>query len=210
MRTLFFLVLLGCSFASCSKSLGVVGETFPIAEMSFLEFIEHRLRELSDNGTLKAMESQWQARAADHINRPTPLGLPRATQKRKTHYDPSMRLTQAILDEQGRVLYPSGTQVNSLEQLPTYAPCWLLFNADDVAQKRWAAYAMHQCKNPKLILTGGSVYDAEIELNAVIYFDQGARLSSRFQLQAVPARITREANRLLIEELVIKENGDVL
>lgn len=207
---MFFLVLCCFSFESSAKSLGVVGETFPIQEMSFLDFIELRLKELAENGTLKTMESQWQKRAARHIDRPKPTDLPRATQKRKFHYDTSMTLTKAILDEHGRVLYPSGTRVNGLEQLPDYAPCWLLFNGDDAAQILWAAYQMHYCKNPKLILTGGSVREAEQKLDAVIYFDQGARLSSRFQLQAVPALITRDVNRLQIEEIVIKENGDAL
>jgi conjugal transfer pilus assembly protein TraW len=156
------------------------------------------------------MESQWQERASQHSVRPTPVGLSRATRKRRFHYDTSMTLSQAILDEQGRILYPAGTRVNGLEQRPDYAPCWLLFDGDDVAQRHWAAHEMNQCKNPKLILTGGSVRDAELELDAVIYFDQGARLSSRFQLQAVPARITRDANRLLIEEFMIKENGDAI
>lgn len=207
------MVLLLMSFMVCgsySKSLGVVGETFPIREMNFLDFIELRLKKLTDSGAFRAMESQWQERAARSADRPTPTGLPRATSARQFHYDPSMTITQAIFDEKGRVLYPAGTRVNGLEQRPEYAPCWLFFNGDDASQVRWALHEMHRCQSPKLILTGGSVGEAERLLNAVIYFDQRARLSSRFQLNAVPARITRDINRLQIEELVIKENGDAL
>ena len=205
-----FILLNSISFVSHSKSLGVIGETFPIAEMSFLDFIALRLKELSNTGALVAMESQWQEQVRQTINRPTPTGLPRTTQKRVTHYDPTLTLSQPILDEQGRVLYPHGTRVNGLEIRAQYTPCWLFFNGDDRAQVRWAQSQMHQCTNPKLILTGGSVTEAEQALDAVIYFDQSARLSTRFQLSAVPARITRDANRLLIEEIVIKESGDAL
>lgn len=196
--------------SSFSKSLGVIGETFPIREMSFLDFIELRLKKLTDSGAIKTMESQWQERATRSADRPTPTGLPRATRSRQFHYDPSVTLTQAILDEKGRVLYPAGTRVNGLEQRPEYAPCWLFFNGDDESQVRWVLHEMHRCRNPKLILTGGSVREAEQELDAVIYFDQSARLSSRFQLNAVPARIRRDINRLQVEELVIKENGHAL
>ncbi len=50
--------------------------------------------------------------------------------------------------------------------------------------------------------------DAELALDSEIYFDQGGRLSTRFQLSAVPATVTREENRLHVSEVVIKEDGD--
>ena len=203
-----FLLLFGTTSVVFSKSLAVVGATFPIRELSFLDFIERRLKAMNDSGALKAMEAQWQEQAERTVDRPTPTGLPRATQKRHVYYDPTLILTHAILDESGGVLYPAGRRVNGLEERPEYAPCWLFFNGDDVAQVRWALHEMHRCRNPKLILTGGSVRDAEQALDAVIYFDQGARLSLRFQLSAVPARISRDHNRLAIDELVIKEGGD--
>lgn len=202
-------LMLACmTDSSFSKSFGVVGETFPIREMSFLDFIELRLQKLSASGELHTMESKWQARAEQTANRPNPVGLPRTTLKRSYHYDPTMVLKTAILNETGHVLYPVGTSVNGLEQRPNYRPCWIFFNADDHAQLRWAQKQMHQCQTPKLILTGGAVRDAEQALDTVIYFDQGGRLSTRFQLNAVPATVTRDQNRLLVSEKVIKESGD--
>jgi conjugal transfer pilus assembly protein TraW len=198
------------AFASHSKSLGVVGVTFPIREMSFLDFIELRLKTLANNGALDAMQSQWQEQASLKADRPTPIGLPRATTKRQFHYDLSMRLNHDILDAKGRIIFPTGMYVNPLAERPGYAPCWLFFNGDDKAQMHWAQQEMSRCIHAKLILTGGSVHEAELTLDAVIYFDQSAHLSSRFQLHAVPARITRDKDRLRIEELVIKENGDAI
>ena len=209
-RILGFLMLVCCSSASFSTSFGVVGETFPVREMSFLTFIEHQLKKLSDNGALQAMESEWQARAERSANRPQPVGLPRAMVKRSFHYDPTVVLTSAILDAKGQVLYPAGTRVNGLERRPDYAPCWLMFNGDDVAQLRWARLQMRQCQHPTLILTGGAIRDAENALDAVIYFDQSGRLSHKFQLKAVPVLIKRSENRLQLSEMVIKESGDAI
>ena len=207
-RALFGLMLACMGTLSFSKSFGVVGETFPVGEMSFLDFIDLRLQKLTESGELRAMESEWQARAERTANRPNPVGLPRAILKRSYHYDPTVILTSAILDEHGQVIYPTGTRVNGLEQRQNYAPCWIFFNADDKAQLLWAQKKQHQCQNPKLILTGGAVRDAEQALDAVIYFDQGGRLSARFQLSAVPANVKRDQNRLQVSEFVIKESGD--
>lgn len=209
MKPVFLIMMLAfASGLSFSKSLGVVGETFPIGEMSFLDFIEYQLKKMSENGVLHTMESEWQVRAERSANRPNPVDLPRAVRKRSYHYDPTLILKTPILDEHGRIIYPEGTRVNGLEQRPNYNPCWIFFNADDNAQLLWAIKKMHQCPNPKLILTGGAIFDAEQALDAVIYFDQGGRLSKRFQLNAVPATVTRDQNRLLISEVMIKESGD--
>jgi conjugal transfer pilus assembly protein TraW len=207
-RMLLGFLLAYMSHVSFSKSFGIVGETFPIKEMSFLELIELRLQKLTASGELHTIESEWQAHAEKAANRPTPVELPRATFRRSYHYDPTVVLASPIVDEHGQVLFPAGTRVNGLEQRQNYAPCWLFFNADDKAQLLWAKAQQHQCQNPKLILTGGAVRDAEQALDAVIYFDQGGRLSARFQLKAVPAIVKRDKNRLQISEVIIKENGD--
>lgn len=209
-RILCIIFLMSVMTLSFSKSFGVFGETFVVAEMSFLDFIEQRLQKLMLSGEWQSMESAWQARAANSANRPLPVGLPRTRVARRYHYDPSIVLKSAILDEKGRVIHPTGTRVNGLERLLNYKPCWLFFNADDSAQLLWAHKQMQQCQNPKLILTGGAVRDAENALAAPIYFDQEGRLSARFQLNAVPAIVVRDGNRLQITEVVIKERGDAI
>lgn len=193
-----------------AKSFGVVGEVFPIAEKSFLTLIEERLASLKASGELEAMNKRWVQTAAEHANRPTALDLPRTN--RSTHHDylPEITLSQDIRDERGRVLFASGTRVNTLAQMPSYKPCWLFFNADDEAQLNWAAHQKTQCVNPKLILTGGAIKAAEKKLNAVIYFDQAGRITSKLHIAHVPAKVTRHQNHLVIQEQAIKENGDVL
>ena len=123
---------------------------------------------------------------------------------------PEVILTQDIVDVQGVLLYPKGTHVNALEKNASYSPCWLFFNADDEAQQNWAQLQKRSCSNPKLILTGGAINEAEQRLNAVIYFDQEGRITQRLHISHVPAKVIRDNNRLLIVESAIKEDGHVL
>ncbi|MEI6737277.1 MAG: type-F conjugative transfer system protein TraW [Pseudomonadota bacterium] len=211
MKALLCGVLLTCLINPLfSKSFGVMGATFPIQEMSFLDFIHLRLKELEENHGLETMEREMQARAEQTANRPTPVGLPRAKVGRTFHYDPTVVLSSNILDPHQHVLFAKGTRVNGLESRPDFTPCWLFLNADDAGQLRWAKQARLQCVNPKIILTGGAIREAEEALDTVIYFDQGSALSSRFQLNAVPVIVTRDKNRLRIQEVVIKESGDAI
>lgn len=193
-----------------AKSFGVVGEVFPIAEKSFLTLIEERLAALKASGALEAMNQRWIQTAVEHANRPTALDLPRTNRSTCHDYAPEMTLSQDITNESGRILYSKGTHVNALQNMPSYTPCWLFFNADDEAQLNWAVLQKTQCANPKLILTGGAINAAEKKLNAVIYFDQAGRITSQLHITHVPAKVTRYQNHLVIAELAIKENGDVL
>ncbi|AWN76020.1 type-F conjugative transfer system protein TraW [Legionella anisa] len=193
-----------------AKSFGVVGEVFPIAEKSFLTLIEERLASLKASGELESLNQRWVQTTAEHANRPTALELPRTNRSARHDYVPEITLSQDIRNEKGRILYSKGTHVNALQQMPSYTPCWLFFNADDEAQLNWAVLQKTQCTNPKLILTGGAINTAEKKLNAVIYFDQAGKITTKLHIAHVPAKVTRYQNHLVIAELAIKENGDVL
>lgn len=193
-----------------AKSFGVVGEVFPIAERSFLTLIEERLASLKESGELQSLNQRWVQTAAEHANRPMALDLSRTNRSTRHDYVPEMTLSHDISNEKGRIFYSKGTHVNALEQMPTYNPCWLFFNADDKAQLNWAEHQKTSCSNPKLILTGGAINIAEKRLQAVIYFDQAGRITTKLHIAHVPAKVTRYHNSLLIQEFAIKENGNVL
>ncbi|HGT2643432.1 TPA: type-F conjugative transfer system protein TraW, partial [Legionella pneumophila] len=184
-----------------AKSFGVVGEVFPIAEKSFLTLIEERLASLKASGELESLNQRWVQTTAEHANRPTALELPRTNRSARHDYVPEITLSQDIRNEKGRILYSKGTHVNALQQMPSYTPCWLFFNADDEAQLNWAVLQKTQCTNPKLILTGGAINTAEKKLNAVIYFDQAGKITTKLHIAHVPAKVTRYQNHLVIAEL---------
>ena len=209
MLKLLFLSSLLLNSLSFAKSLGVEGAVFPVAEVSFLDFIATRLNELEKRGELNKMQERWQELAAKKANRPTPINLPRARVSTTHLYVPETILSQDIYDATGRVLYRQGTKVNALDYLPTYTPCWLFFDGDDLAQVAWAQKALKSCLAPTLILTGGAVFDAETTFDSAIYFDQAGKMTSLLKINNLPALVERQNSSLLIKEFCIKESGDV-
>ena len=191
-----------------AKTLAVVGETFPVAEQSFLAFIESRLHQLEDTGDMAAIEQRMVEDASRHANRPTPVGLPRAQVHQTHEYTPRVLLANDIVDHLNHVLIPRGTSVNALEQLPFYQPHWVFINADDEAQVRWVRKALNARPDSKVILTGGAIGPSERALNTEIFFDQSGRISHQLGIQHVPAQVTREGMHLRIDELAIGEDGD--
>lgn len=206
MLSLLFLV----TTQTFGQSFGVVGEVFPIAEMSFLTFIQQRLAILSENGGFETTNEQWKKTVENHVNRPTPLWLSRANVTRIHYYKPQIKVDFDIRDSEGRVIYPKGTEVNALHQLPSYSPCWLFINADEKAELKWASKTMSTCSNPKIILTGGAIHEAEVFFKTVIYFDQGARITKKITITSTPAQVGREGEVLKIVQFAIKENGDAI
>jgi len=204
---LVWLLLTPCSSIH-AHSLGVVGAVFPIKEKSFLTHIYERLTELKNQGAIEQLNQHWVKEVAAHANRPRPLSLMRIMHSRHHYYVPELVTADAIKDSTGRTLFTKGTRVNALKQLPSYQPCWLFFNADDEAQIRWVKKKAKECINPKYILTGGAVSQAETTLNAAIYFDQSGRITQKLRITAVPTQVTRRDNQLVIHEVAIKENGD--
>ena len=191
-----------------AKSLGVVGQTFLVAEMSLLDFIESRVKELSDKGTLNEINHDFIERVSVHADRPRPYNLSRTKSTKSHYYSPEIRLSQTLLDYNGKILYPAGTKVNALERMPTYNPCWFFFDGDDKAQVLFVKKKMQACRKPKLILTSGSIGDAEKAIDAAIYFDQNGRILKKIKLTHVPSQVVREENRLKITAFAILENGD--
>lgn len=200
-------LLLLTSFSAPAKSLGVVGEVFPIAEMSFLALIESRMASLSKNGALEAIEKQWVADVSTHANHPEPLYIKRATKNNIHYYYPIAMLARDILNANNQVLFKRGTQINALSRLPSYRPHWLFFDGEDKAQVRWAVRKLQQDSNAKVILTGGEVEKLEQTLKTAIYFDQAGRISNQLGIIQVPAEAVRSENALMISEFLIEESG---
>ena len=207
--TKWFTVLAVVSVANTvlATNLGVVGDTFPVAEMSFLTFIESRLNQLQESGQMQAIQERMIADVNQHVNRPTSLNLSRINQSETHHYTPSIVLRSPIIDHLNQILIPAGTRVNALEQLPSYQPNWMFLDADDSAQLLWGQLTLKTHPDAHVILTGGSVADAENTLNTEIFFDQQARITHQLDIRHVPAFVSRDGLTLRIEEVAIQEDG---
>jgi conjugal transfer pilus assembly protein TraW len=195
-----------CAHAK-AVSLGVVGEVFPVQERSFLVFIETRLRALQASGVLDDAQAHWVHEAEARARRPAPIGLTRAKQTVVHRYVPRVTLDDDVKDNAGHILLYKQHDVNVLETLPLYAPHWIFFDADDIAQRAWAHHVNEQASHVKLILTGGDVRAIEDEFKADVFFDQAGRITKKLRIEHVPAEVVRDGDALLIRDVLIHENG---
>ena len=165
------------------------------------------MKTLNATGELDALNARWVSAVREHANRPTPVMLRRAHINQSHVYEPSIVLSQDVLGDRGQVLFHKGTKVNALKNLPFYQPHWLLFDADDEAQVRWARHMLSQFSSAKVILTKGEISRMEHELQKEIFFDQAGRIIKQLGIQQVPAHVMRDGDVLRIEEIAIGEDG---
>ncbi|HVT63051.1 MAG TPA: type-F conjugative transfer system protein TraW [Legionellaceae bacterium] len=183
-----------------------LGHTFPIIEKSLLTLIYERLGSISESQKSQ-IEAQWTQEVRDKTIRPDALSLSRID-KTKTHfYKPEARVLENIKDANGHTILSKGMVVNALDRLPDYFPVWIFINFDDVAQRLYTKRLLNQFPDATCILTGGSIVDAEKELNQTIYFDQQGRITEKLKIKHVPAIVLREKDALKIREILIGEDG---
>ncbi len=194
-------LLTGNAFA---KNLGVVGETSPIAELDLRQVIQQRLLVLQNNGELDKITIKFNHDLTQQMDRPIPVsGLQRSIQSRAWLFDPSIRMPYDLKNTNGDVILAAGATINPLDTLPL-SETLLFYNADDPEQVRWVQRQDMQLKNnDKLILVGGSVVSQTQLFKRPIFFDQGGKLTIRFQIKHVPAMVVQQGNRLKIQEIAL-------
>jgi conjugal transfer pilus assembly protein TraW len=182
--------------------LGVIGQTYEIAEPSMLESIHSKLKAAADNGELAKIEDDMKARFIAYANRPGGVSLPRTKEHKVRYFDPTVRFAQSIKDHEGNVLWPAGTTVNPLDYI-SLSQQWIFFNADDPEQLAWAqTYLKRYPEQVRLILTQGAVLKLMEIWDMRLYFDQGGRLVKHFGIESLPSVISQDGKRLRIDEVV--------
>lgn len=192
---------------SLAKSLGSFGQTFPVAEISFLQFIETRLKTLLDSNELSNFQNQWIEDVRQYANRPNSLHLRPSARIYHYSYEPSLILSKDIRDADGQLIFAKGTKVNALEKLPLYKPHWLFLDADESLQLAYAKRLINQYADLKIILTNGEIEKTSNLLNKEIFFDQGGKLTQKLGITEVPAFVERHADKLLITVGVVDEKA---
>jgi len=202
-RFIMLVVLLVTSNAHATVyDLGVVGQTYEIAEPDMLQSFYRKLRKAEAEGKMAEVEAEMKQRFIDHANRPKGIALPRAETHRVRYYDPSTVLSQDIVDHEGNVLWPAGTKVNPLEYI-AMSQQWLFFNGDDPEQTVWAQdYLQRYPNRVRPILIQGAVLELAKALDTRLYFDQHGSYVKKFGIKAVPALISQEGKKLRIDEVV--------
>jgi conjugal transfer pilus assembly protein TraW len=201
---LLLVTLLSIPLTVMARNLGVHGQTYPILEQDFLEWIQARLTTLQQQGQLHILQQQWVKEVAKHADRPTPVaGITTTSVPRTWSWNPSIQVSTSIQDPNGAVLIPAGTIVNPLN-LISLRHDLVFYNGDDPKQVQWAQKIDTQQKGEeKLILVQGSLSSQLMIFKKLIYFDQQGRLTRRFHIQHVPAIVTQEGLHLRVREVPV-------
>lgn len=197
------LLVLSLSSAGVSaKDLGVIGDTFPIAESDFIDFIKRRLGELEANGTIAREQEKFKQRVIENTLRPPPVaGLGRAKEYTSRLFDPSFVVAEDQRGPDGQLFARKGVRINPLSIAPFNQTLYFI-DGDDEEQLKWFKGQRAATLESKVILVSGNVKDTSDALASRVYFDQGGVMVQRFGITALPARVTAatDRTRLLVEQ----------
>ncbi|MGX6477227.1 type-F conjugative transfer system protein TraW [Klebsiella grimontii] len=208
MTTLRAYLLVGCLLSPLTQAadLGTWGDLWPVREQDMLQLITQRLQTLQTTGKWDQTMDEFKQRVIENSQRPAPVeGIKRAEKYEQRWFDPSIRLTEDLKDNKGRVFARKGDVVNPLKTVPFVQTLYFI-NGDDADQIAWMKRQVPETLMSKIILVRGSVPETSAVLDSRIYFDQNGVLSQRFGLTTVPARITPalSGERLNIETFPVK------
>lgn len=185
-----------------AKDCGVMGETYPIKEIDFLDFIQSRIEAMQKNGQWQSLQNRVQQNAIHYRDRPMKVaGISRARETKNWKFDPSIVLDHDVTTSDGKIIAIAGTHVNPLRYI-TLSKTLIFYNGDDKEQVKWVIEKDKKLKGrDKLVLVNGSVLLQEKQFRKPIYFDQSGTLTSRFGITHVPAYVTQEGLVLRITEV---------
>ena len=184
--------------------LGTHGQTFDIAERDILEMISEQLKRAEASGRMGQLQDEFKRRVQAKVERPNPVpGLVRTVEPRSWLFDPSIIVPQDFSDHRGRVFARAGQRINPLERLPGFDRILIFLDGDDAAQVDWAVGQLREGgeHRVRLILTKGAPMELMRRRRVQFYFDQEAKLSTRFGIRQVPARVEKDGDKLRISEV---------
>lgn len=192
--------------AAVSEDLGVVGKTYEIAETDLLEHIYDQLRAMEADGRLAEQQQRMRKRAIASARRPPGRTLPRATEPRSFHIDPSVTTDYDVVDQLGNVIYTAGTTVNPLEYTSLSTPL-VFFDGDDKKQATWVRSFLGDTPDRYVaLLTDGSAIELMQAWNVRLYFDQHGRYSEQLGITALPAIVRQEGLLLRVDEIALEKS----
>ena len=194
------LAVLLCPAPVLARDYGQRGTVFPVIERDLLEQIHSRLTQMERSGETARLNEDLKRRTIARVNRPDPVaGIVRASEARRWHFDPTITLAADIRGAKGELIHAAGTRVNPLDSVGLRADL-LFLDGDDPDQLAWA---LKQTVNAKLILVKGAPLELMKARQRRFYFDQGGKLTERFGIRSVPARVRQQGRLLEISEIAL-------
>lgn len=196
--------------ASGLNDFGTVGSTRPILERNLLEEIQERLTKIDgEKLKQKAVDNFWQKRQF--------VVIP-PTKKSETFYiNPTVQVTDDIVNPRGEVLAKKGQIINPLETMPM-SNTYILFDATDPLQLEWTTKQIGKSVGTGILmlmtsqLHKDSGWDHLSELRKSfqreIYLIP-KEMVERFAITGLPAIVTTDNQKKLVKvELIsIKEQN---
>ncbi len=196
--------VLDAAMPVAAKDLGVLGETWRIAEADLLDRIELEIAELERSGERARLDEEAKARARERLEAPEPVpGIQPALAPRTWLYDPAIVVQENIVGPDGTAIAAAGTRIEPLAHRPLMQRL-LFIDGTRAAEVEWA---LAQVAPTTIVLLAGRPFDLARSHGRAFYFDQSGALTERFGLKFTPTRIRQEGLKLRIAEIPLDENG---
>lgn len=208
-KYLIFFALFVSLAAIAEDKDDVIGNIYPIQEVSLIDTIINKLTNMEKSGELAKKQEEMKEIAIDRIENPRGVDLPRAFEDKTHYFDPSITVTKDIYLPDGRLLHAAGTKVNPLT-IKTFTKRIIFIDATDEDQLFWAKQKYQQSGwRDKVILVKGSYMDVMKKWNKRVYFDQIAgmdgghreTLVDKFGIKALPSIVYQQGDKLRIDEV---------
>jgi len=191
------LAVLLCPAEVLARDYGQRGTVFPVIERDLLEQIHSRLTQMERSGETARLNEDLKRRTIARVGRPDPVaGIVRASEARRWQFDPTITLAADIRGAKGELIHAAG---NPLDSVGLRADL-LFLDGDDPDQLAWA---LKQGANAKLILVKGAPLELMKARQRRFYFDQGGKLTERFGIRSVPARVSQQGRLLEVSEIAL-------
>ena len=139
-----FIVALGCAVmlpparADIGVDLGTIGPVYPIKEEDWLVWVKRRLTAMEKSGEIARRMEEGKRQALASMENPKPLpGIGPTVEAKTWWYDPSIVVTENVVDGQGHIVVAAGTRKNPLEVV-ALSKRLVFFDARDAKQVAFA------------------------------------------------------------------------
>src|SRR5262249_49730111 len=127
------------------------------------------------------------------------LNLPHTRFAKSWNYDPSIVLNHDLYGADGKCFAEKGTLFNPLTMMRVHRPL-IFLNGDEKSHVEWAKKQIIKAKGfVKVVLVNGSIVETSERLQAPIYFDQAGKLTSKFHIEHVPAKVMQKSKQLYLK-----------
>lgn len=187
-----------CLFAApaSSKTIGVAGQTYAIAEEDAMSEIEAKLRstdwsKVIDKKKVRQMVMNYKPKGLKHV--------PRATSDNVYTVDMTYTLDSDIRGRDGSVVYPKGYTYNLLQYI-TFPRKLVFINAEDKVQVNWFRSSGYlKDISTMLAITEGAYYSLAKSLGIPVYYASD-KMIEKFNIRHVPAVVMQNGYYMEVHE----------